>query len=83
MEKEWRLVNENKHLMKEHFIHTTFQPTEECDHVHCAFCWAKFGAERNWLRTGYYTLGKHRWVCEQCFQDFRNQFGWVVDCESV
>jgi len=29
------------------------------------------------LTEGYVTEGDH-WVCESCFADFREEFGWTV-----
>ncbi len=50
------------------------------DHDHCAFCWAKFMVEDcpDVLHEGYATLDDYHWICEGCFQDFREQFRWTV-----
>ena len=50
------------------------------DHDHCEFCWAKFMTEDlpDVLHQGYATQDYYRWVCEQCFADFRDRFGWQV-----
>jgi len=45
------------------------------------FCWAEF-AEREdatVLHEGYATVDKYHWICSQCFQDFKEQFGWRVE----
>ena len=51
------------------------------NHDHCEFCWAKFMDEDfpNVLREGYCTEDEYRWICEQCFTDFREQFGWSIN----
>ena len=40
---------------------------------------AKFGESKEMLHSGYCTIDKYRWICEQCFQDFKDQFEWQVD----
>ena len=78
-EKDWRLFAPPKYLEKKHLIHATFVPTERWDHEHCVFCWEKFGANPDWLHSGYCEPDGRHWICEQCFQDFEELFGWVVD----
>jgi len=50
------------------------------DHDHCEFCWAKFMAEDHpeVLHVGYATPDDYYWICEQCFQAFREKFHWTV-----
>ncbi len=56
------------------------------DHDHCEFCGAKFAESAqipDALHAGYATLDEYRWVCEVCFGDFRERFGWnVVECKG-
>jgi hypothetical protein len=51
------------------------------DHDHCEFCWAKFGGEElpDVLSVGYTTTDSYRWICEQCFEDFRERLKWRVE----
>jgi hypothetical protein len=54
---------------------------EGWDHDHCAFCSAKIwdrasGADE--YDCGYTTNDKYHWVCEGCFADFEDRFGWEV-----
>ena len=30
---------------------------------------------------GYTTEDHYRWICDRCFQDFRELFGWTVKAE--
>lgn len=48
------------------------------DHDHCEFCWAKFAAYNGCLRAGYATEDCYRWICEDCFRDFKERFKWKV-----
>ena len=57
-------------------------PSPEWDHDHCEFCWAKFmvgvNAPPDALPDGYRTVDGDDWVCRQCFEDFRDEFGFTV-----
>ena len=44
-------------------------------HEHCNFCWEK--AMTNTPGTFYCTQDLRYWVCEECFHDFQQQFGWT------
>lgn len=54
------------------------------DHEHCIFCWRKFmencdNPEDDYCTTiGYCTLDDLTWICEECFNDFHQQFHWTV-----
>ena len=50
------------------------------DHDHCAFCWAKFMVEDypDVLHQGYATADDHQWICERCFEDFKDSFQWTL-----
>ena len=79
MEEDWRIVNQYKYLHGRTLRKTTFIPTKNCDHVHCSFCWDKFGLENNMLHFGYLTTGGNWWICEQCFFDFKVEFEWRLE----
>ena len=32
----------------------------------------------NALHEGYCTEDEERWICKQCFEDFKRQFEWTV-----
>jgi hypothetical protein len=55
-------------------------------HDHCEFCWDEFPAtlgnddSHDW---GWVTADGDRWVCDECFADFRSRFQWtVVDADA-
>ena len=57
------------------------QRSAERDHDHCEFCWAKFALAAllpDALHAGYTTEDEYRWICEGCFNDFRERFSWQV-----
>ena len=47
-------------------------------HEHCEFCWTAFSAHEDDMHSGYCTPDYYRWICEECFQDFQEMFGWTV-----
>ena len=47
------------------------------DHEHCVFCWEKvLKTETN--AKFYATPNLKHWICETCFNDFKNDFNWSV-----
>jgi hypothetical protein len=57
-------------------------PTKDWDHDHCALCWAKFSKDEvlDALRDGLKIERptNDEWICERCFADFSDRFGWSV-----
>lgn len=79
MNKDWRLVNQHSYLDNKKLVFAEFEPSQLSDHRHCAFCWDKFGKGENLLAAGYCTSDKKWWICEQCYEDFKEQFQWQVE----
>lgn len=78
MGNDWRLTNQMNYLYCAVFKKADFCRTERIDHEHCEFCWAKFGKSEGMLKSGYCTLDKYHWVCDECFLDFQEQFQWQL-----
>ena len=78
MDKDWRLTNQMNYLHHAILQRASFDKDSTDDHQHCEFCFDKFGNETGLLKTGYCTLDKYRWICDDCFLDFQKQFGWQV-----
>lgn len=45
-------------------------------HEHCEFCWEK--AMTNIECEFYCTKDMRWWICKDCFEDFKDKFGWTV-----
>ena len=76
---DWRLQGQQRFLLNASLAKRRYCPrSRDWDHDHCAFCWAKFSESPEDLQTGYCTLDKYHWVCPQCYEDFKEQFGWVL-----
>lgn len=78
---DWRLTNQLNYLFQAKLKKASFQKTELNDHEHCEFCMEKFAESEGTLHSGYCTSDKYRWICEQCFKDFKDLFEWQVDDE--
>lgn len=78
---DWRLQGQQAYLRG-----VTLVPQEwtsknaHWDHDHCEFCGAKFMAQGSpgTLSFGYATQDRYHWVCPECFEDFKQQFEWLV-----
>ena len=59
-----------------------WKATPANDHDHCAFCWDKFAEYDGCLHEGFCTEDGMEWICEVCFNDFRERFGWQVKTDA-
>ena len=80
---DWRLQGQEKYLRGVTLVHRHYRPypkDPKWDHDHCEFCMATFMVEDlpDVLHQGYATQDDYRWICRQCFEDFREMFGWSV-----
>ena len=80
---DWRLQGQEKYLKNATLRRKSWsQIPKGPDHDHCEFCWAKFAAESlipDALHEGYATLDNYRWICPNCFEDFKDRFQWRAD----
>ena len=80
---DWRLTNQQKYLTGATLHWRTWHRPKhnpEWDHDHCEFCWAKFMEEDfpNVLHAGYTTADEYRWICQTCFDDFKEMFHFIL-----
>ena len=75
---DWRIRNQEDYLMGDKLHKQDYAaPSPKWDHDHCEFCWATFSEHDGDLHEGYCALDKKRWICEQCFQDFKGMFNFT------
>ena len=74
---DWRLQGQDRYLLGKELVFRAFDGRTR-DHDHCEFCWRKFSPREGDLHQGWCTPDEYHWVCEECFRDFREQFGWKV-----
>ena len=49
------------------------------DHDHCLFCMAKFSDSiPDTLTEGYATTDDYRWICADCYAEFKDDFKWLI-----
>lgn len=80
---DWRRQGQEKHLCGVELYFIEFKPfSEQWEHEHCCFCWDKFSSNDNNLKFGYCTTPQNEktsnWICPNCFNDFKDEFGWTV-----
>ena len=79
---DWRLQGQERFLQGATLHRARWtRPRPDSDHDHCEFCGSKFMEEElpDVLHEGYTTADRYRWVCEPCFKDFVDRFGWRVE----
>jgi hypothetical protein len=82
-EKDWRLGGQERYLQGVILVHRKYRQYPKnlnWDHDHCSFCWATFTMSDipDAHHQGYATEDDYHWVCEQCFEDFKDIFEWEV-----
>jgi hypothetical protein len=73
---DWRLQGQQKYLQGARLFWSLYQIyRKDWDHDHCEFCGAKFCLDASdCLKEGYCTEDRYRWICQPCFDDFREMF---------
>lgn len=76
---DWRLQGQGAFLKSVSFTKKVYRCFRDgWDHDHCEFCGSKFSEQSGDLHTGYATSDNYHWVCEPCFNDFRDAFQWTL-----
>lgn len=50
----------------------------ENNHDHCEFCWATLGYDVPRDEEAYCTEDEYRWICPECYNDFKEYFNWKI-----
>jgi hypothetical protein len=76
---DWRLMGQEKYLAGASLTKKAYKKyREDWEHDHCAFCSLKFSERPGDLNEGYATENDYHWICERCYEDFKEQFHWTV-----
>jgi len=76
---DWRRQGQERYLSGVRLSLEQYRPFRPgWEHDHCEFCSAKFCQTDGSLHLGYTTEDHYRWICEECFRDFQDEFGWVL-----
>ena len=74
-----RLTNQEDYLMNVKLWFKQYKKhSERWEHEHCEFCWATFCEQPECLHHGHCTEDEKHWICEKCFNDFKDMFKWQV-----
>ncbi len=77
-ENDWRITNQANYLKGKKLLHTYYKVTNDnWEHEHCEFCWDKLTDND----LAFCTLDKYYWICEKCFEDFKDTFEWSIIVE--
>ena len=81
LDNDWRLRGQEEYLQNQIFQYKQFVglPGKSL-HAHCEFCWHKFMVNPDGVndcsQQGYCSADGKYWVCEECFEDFREKLHW-------
>lgn len=82
MAKEWYMqeYEEREYLHNKKLEHKEYDgPFCLDDHEHCALCWQKISKYPEDDHSGYYEKDSRDWICEDCFDKFKELFGWELE----
>jgi hypothetical protein len=76
---DWRRQGQDRYLTGVRLFAREYRPYRpQWEHDHCEFCGAKFSLNEPDLRSGYSTEDGYRWVSNDCFTNFKDEFNWQV-----
>ena len=81
---DWRLMGQEQYLQGQHLTLRTWWPYRDgWDHDHCSFCQRHISVplgidDSDAVDRGHVTDDNYHWVCESCFEDFRQRFAWTT-----
>lgn len=77
---DWRKQGQDRYLKGVNIVFRDYYPyRQDWDHDHCEFCGAKFSKHKGDLNKGFSTMDSYHWICLQCYNDFKDEFKWVVE----
>lgn len=77
---DWRRHGQEKYLKGAKLIARDYNPYKPgWDHDHCAFCGETFSTHEGDIKQGYSTIDSYYWICNQCFDDFKDEFEWQIE----
>jgi hypothetical protein len=77
---DWRLLGQEDYLFGATLFYRNYSDRKtSTDHDHCEFCGTKFSDTiPDTLRKGYTISDDYRWICDNCFADFKDDFRWTI-----
>lgn len=53
-----------------------YKKSDLSEHEHCTMCGTKFSERTKDLHLGYVTKDGIHWVCSECFEYYKQEYGW-------
>ncbi len=77
---DWRLNGQEGYLAGKKLKRIGFSERQNkgSEHEHCAFCREKISEYPDTLSVAYCTENEYHWICEECYLDFKDKFGWKI-----
>jgi hypothetical protein len=76
---DWRLHGQERYLRQAELCYRTYEIYRKgWDHDHCEFCQGKFAIQGGDFTEGYATADHYRWICKNCYMDFKDIFDWKI-----
>jgi hypothetical protein len=74
---DWRRQGQEQYLKGVKLEFRNYSPYRiGWDHDHCEFCGSEFSLKAGSITKGYSTEDGYRWICKECFNDFKDDFSW-------
>ncbi len=74
---DWRLTNQMNYLYEKKLELKSYQPYREgWEHDHCEFCCETIDVNSP---DAYTTEDNYHWICQECFNDFKDMFKWELE----
>ncbi len=75
-----RLAGQEAYLKGAVLVKAGYAPfSARWEHDHCEFCWAKFSLRDGDLHEGYCTKDRYRWICQDCYEEFKDRLALQVE----
>jgi hypothetical protein len=82
LRENWRLFGQDQYLRELELVFRSYRASSNSPiSDHCEFCSRKFAESAKGpdvLTEGYATRNGFRWICSDCFEDFKDEFQWRV-----
>lgn len=72
---DWRLTNQMNYLFQKKLYKKPYEPPRiDWEHDHCEFCGSRVDSS---LPFAYTTEDNYHWICQECYEDFKDMFQWT------
>lgn len=77
---DWRIMGQEGYLKDKKLQHRKFsQAMRTKDNDQCDFCYSFLDRNHQGASYAYFEPITRSWICERCYQDFKEHFNWMVE----